>query len=523
LKGHEISSAEYKEKYGKTSLASDEYREKRSQMAAGKNNTNYGKKHTLESRKKMSTKQKGKTPWNKGKKFHNTDMQKQAAINREQRYASGEMQRTLHDYSDSMRKKVSDSVIAYANANPEKMSDRANKAIATKIARGDDIAFFRGRTHTDATKEKISTSSKLSGLKKTADSVAKAYNNAEIANCTIRDLNNRVVDLTCNSCHAMFSRTRQYLTASGKFKKNMCEVCYPRNYKTSKVEQEIADYVSGLGLTIIQNTRRVLNSKKEIDIYVPEKNLAIEVNGTYWHSQILLESNGYSKLRDSEKYKEAVEQSITMISIYDAEWIEKGDIVRSRLAGFAGKSKTIGGRKCQLREISSKEANTFLNQNHLQGSGRSNARYGLYYNNALVSVMTFSKENISRKIKGWEINRYCNKLNTTVQGGASKLFKRFCNDHSPEEVISYSDNRWGNGSVYSRLGFAPLSQTPPNYWYFQANDTKMYHRYTLRKSATDDQELTEWQNRQQQGWNRIWDCGNTKWSVRVQNTLGQSN
>jgi hypothetical protein len=125
--------------------------------------------------------------------------------------------------------------------------------------------------------------------------------------------------------------------------------------------------------------------------------------------------------------------------------------------------------------------------------------------------MTFSRENISRNLQGWEINRFCNMLGMTVAGGASKLFKAFVSDHDPVRVISYSDNRWGDGQMYQNLGFHRDGATPPNYWYHKPNDTKLYHRYSLRKNSDDDQSLTEWQNRQQQGWNRIWDCGSTRW------------
>jgi hypothetical protein len=125
--------------------------------------------------------------------------------------------------------------------------------------------------------------------------------------------------------------------------------------------------------------------------------------------------------------------------------------------------------------------------------------------------MTFSKSNISRKISGWEINRFCNKIETTVVGGASRLFKQFIKDHDPAEVISYADSRWSDGDLYKTLKFEYVKQTSPNYWYFLPNEVRRIHRYALRKPEGADREITEKELRSNQGYHRIWDCGNTKW------------
>lgn len=508
-----MTSAEYKKQYGSYSLASEEYRQQRSKQASGENNPNYGNKLSDKSKQRISENRKGSSPWNKGKRFQNTEIQKAAAQKREQRYLSGELERKTHNYTQEMREKVSVSVKKYAQNNQQEVKLRAQKALNTKRNMGYDLGFFRGKSHSDAAREKISAASKKANLQKTKESHKKAQKNAELANCTIKKFDANIVFLECNTCNHSFTRTRQYLTATKKFKKDVCEVCYPRQYKTSMVEFEIAEYLHNLGVNIVQNTRTVLPSKKEIDIYVPESAIGIEVNGVYWHSQLVLESNGHSAKKDYEKYLEATENNIKLITVYDLEWTEKQDIVKSRIAGFFGKNKRMGARQCELKEISSTVANNFLRKNHLQGSGRSNVRYGLFYSGKLVSVMTFSKENISRKINCWEINRFCNLLGCTVIGGASKMFNYFMKHYNPHRIISYSDNRWGDGALYTHLGMTKISNTPPNYWYFQANDTKLYHRYALRKTKSDNPSLTEWENRKLQNWNRVWDCGNTKWEL----------
>ena len=166
-----------------------------------------------------------------------------------------------------------------------------------------------------------------------------------------------------------------------------------------------------------------------------------------------------------------------------------------------------------VREVSSKEASIFCEQNHLMGKGRSNLRFGLYHNNTLVSLMTFTNNNLSRKlVEVWEINRFASLLDTNIIGGASKLFKYFLKHTSPATVVSYAENRWSTGGLYKQLGFKKISNGVPNYWYLQANIIKRLHRFALRKNKNDDQSLTEAENRRMQGYLRIWDCGSSKWT-----------
>ena len=145
------------------------------------------------------------------------------------------------------------------------------------------------------------------------------------------------------------------------------------------------------------------------------------------------------------------------------------------------------------------------------GNGRSNRRFWLFYKNELISVMTFTNSNLSRKLNTWELNRFASKLDYKIVGGASRLFKRFIAEVNPTTVISYSDNRWSSGNLYKTLGFSQQHNGTPSYWYFLPNALSRIHRYSLRKFPTDNQMLTERENRTQQGYSRVWDSGHAKW------------
>jgi hypothetical protein len=106
-----------------------------------------------------------------------------------------------------------------------------------------------------------------------------------------------------------------------------------------------------------------------------------------------------------------------------------------------------------------------------------------------------------------ELIRYATSKN--VRGGARKLFKYFIKNYRPEQILSYCDKRWGTGSLYEQLGFIQQQDTGVGYFYVKGYDR--IYRYALRKNENDDPNLTEYENRLNQGYKRIWDCGNTKW------------
>ena len=99
--------------------------------------------------------------------------------------------------------------------------------------------------------------------------------------------------------------------------------------------------------------------------------------------------------------------------------------------------------------------------------------------------MTFGKLKNKMNLKSkndnkYEMLRFCNKLNTSVIGGASKLFKYFTKNYNPINIISYTDRSYYNGKVYELLGFNIKNITKPNYYYIL--NRKKYNNYNFRKN-----------------------------------------
>lgn len=485
LKTHNISSAEYKEKFGP--LYSPET------IA----------KHSL------------KIPHNKGQKITDPAMLEKhrgAIARREERYAAGDLVRSKQEFTQERRQKISDKQKQFAANNPEAMKARTQKALATKITNGYDFgSAMRGKSQTSKSKE----TSRQNAFK--LNEARSNKSNIEIAE-RIEELNltlhNQITDpefnLTCNTCNTDFTFTKQYFQPA-KFKETMCPTCHPRAKPVSNKEVELYNFVTSLWSTAIQGYRPSYHSK-EIDVFIPEKRIGFEFNGLYWHSEQVLASNNQSPKKDHEKLLEFKQAGIRLVQIFEDEWDLKQDIVKDRIRSILGlNSRTIYARKCEVVELSAKEANAFCDKHHIMGGGKSKVKLGLRCAGELVSVMTFSNSNLSRKGTEWEITRFVSKSGFTVVGAAGKLFNYFVRHYNAQTVVSYSDNRWSNGNLYKAIGFALKHSGTPNYWYLKANTPGRIHRFNLRKQANEPKDKTEIELRLEQGYMRIWDSGAALW------------
>lgn len=248
----------------------------------------------------------------------------------------------------------------------------------------------------------------------------------------------------------------------------------------------------------------------ELDVYVPELKLGIEYNGLYWHS---VENKGKNYHRD--KYRFFKTQGIELVQIFENEWFDKSDIVKSILLGkLHSPSRVLYARKLGIKELSVIEYKAFCMDNHLQGYAVASAKYGAFLGEELVQVLSFSKSRFNRKIE-WECIRSCTKLNTNVVGGFERLFGHFIDCHDPTSVLSYCDNRWFTGGSYLRNGYTLSHDSGVNYYYFKTDSTKLYHRLNFRKDRLHlllekfDESLSEGENMSNNGYYRIEDAGNS--------------
>jgi hypothetical protein len=322
--------------------------------------------------------------------------------------------------------------------------------------------------------------------------------NHTILKCEVYNVRDKI-KLKCVNDHIFYRNVNNL-----QYNKS-CPLC---DNNKSKAEIELSEFLKDFNC--VANNKTIINPL-ELDIYLPNNNLAIEYDGIYWHS----EENGKDRKYHLNKTKLCEEKGIQLLHIFENEWIDKKEIVKSIILSKIGifKEKYFA-RKCNIKEIDVKTKNDFLNENHLQGKDKSSIKLGLFYENKLLSIMTFGKRKISGGESKFEMIRFCNKKNITVLGGASKLFNHFIKKYDFEEITTYADRRYSNGKFYEKIGFELSHISNPNYWYFKSGDLTLHNRINFQKHKLIDKlefyadSLTEYENMLANDYNRIWDCGN---------------
>lgn len=212
-----------------------------------------------------------------------------------------------------------------------------------------------------------------------------------------------------------------------------------------------------------RNNRVALNNGQELDLYDPTLKLAIEFNGVYWHSDACVPTDYHIN-----KSLAAEKQGIRLIHIYEYEWLDerKRPIIESLInIAIHNIPQKIYARQCSIRQITNKEAKPFNDKNHLQGHRNAQVTYGLFYNNELVQLMSFSKTKYNKNLKTdteWEIIRGCPGSNNIVVGGVGKLFKHFIKEHNPTKIFSYCDFNKFDGKSYEAIGMQFTGYTGPD-------------------------------------------------------------
>lgn len=283
---------------------------------------------------------------------------------------------------------------------------------------------------------------------------------------------------------------------------SLCTVCNPVGDNRSIKESDLYKFIQSIYDKEIIQTYRI--GKMEIDIYLPDLKIGFEFNGLYWHSNEYKEKDFH--LKKTEYFRE---KEIRLIHIWEDEWDFKRDIVKNQI-GYLLKLNTSGGifaRKCRVENIkSTKIVKDFLNKNHIQGWVNSKIKLGLYYNDELVSIMTFDHFEGRKRMSDneWNLNRFCSKIGATIPGSASKILNYFIKNFEVKRIISYADRDWSHGELYRKLGFSLVNVSNPDYKYVLGN--KRVNKSRLRKTRTGISES-------KLDIPKIWDCGKMKFEL----------
>lgn len=292
--------------------------------------------------------------------------------------------------------------------------------------------------------------------------------------------------------------------------------CLKCSHSMSKAEDEIVAFIKSKNpnIKIEQRVRNII-SPYEIDILLPDLNIAIEYNGILWHSTKF----NKNKKRHINKLNKCNEKGIKLIQIFEDEWLNKKEIVYnkiSHLCHLENKTK-VYARKCVVKEIDKITSNFFLEKNHIQGYCASSICLGCFSENNLIGVMSFKiiKEN------EWELVRFATDIKYTCCGIGGKMFNFFKTKYKPSKVKSFADRRWTineKENVYTKMGFTLSSINAPDYRYYKPNINERIHKFNFRKKILlkkygniVNDKMTESEMAATIGYFKVYDCGLLKY------------
>lgn len=288
------------------------------------------------------------------------------------------------------------------------------------------------------------------------------------------------------------------------------KICSGTSYK----EQALLEYIQSIyGGSIVANNRELLNGL-ELDIYLPDKHIAFEFNGSYWHSDIFKDKDYHqNKVLLCEKL------GVHLIHIYEYEW--DNEYTRSKLKDYIrnvinGTSHKIYARQTVVMSIDDNVLeHEFEDTNHLQGYTKSSIKLGLFHDNKLVQLMTFGKPRFDSQYD-YEVIRICTMSDTWIIGGNQKLFKYFCDNYDFHSLVSYCNIDKFVGSMYSKLGFKLDSLSTPGYVWVNLQTGDVLSRYQCQKQRLLKlnplfEGMTESQIMDTLGYFRVYNSGNKKY------------
>lgn len=191
----------------------------------------------------------------------------------------------------------------------------------------------------------------------------------------------------CSLCHIEFTTKWNYIQQGKR-----CPGCFPEGFPRSQYEDELINFLSDHKIIVEKNIKSIIHPK-ELDIFLPEHKIAIEINGLYWHSKL-------DEMYHFDKFKECLEKEIHLIQIFDDEWIHKKDVVKNFI-----KNKVLkpNEKDVCIKSINRCEANHFLFENSLEGMVEYfDLSFGMFDGTDLVSVLVGVIQNNILEIK-----RFC--------------------------------------------------------------------------------------------------------------------
>jgi predicted nucleic acid-binding Zn ribbon protein len=244
----------------------------------------------------------------------------------------------------------------------------------------------------------------------------------------------------------------KHLTCGTEFKHMLIDGCTPRCPRCkpkSRPQEAVYKICESLGCTVKENDRTVIKPY-EIDLWLPEHDIGIEINGVYWH-------------HDGTAAPALVKKSKMLpglLHFWDFEINKKLSLVQNVISTRTGKLKRkIPVSACEIQVLDQFTAESFLNKNDLAGFKAADLHVSVLYNQEIVHVASFRVKDSSISLVS-----FCSVLDTDVQGVLAELAEWTCRTYKLP-VRGRADLRFSDGSEFSNAGFKALHALDPDYFY----------------------------------------------------------
>lgn len=305
--------------------------------------------------------------------------------------------------------------------------------------------------------------------------------------------------ITCPTHGDFFQEGTSHLQGRG------CPSCAKATL--SQVEWDIISFVKAHGFTSKHGYRPDWMQGKELDIFVPELNLAIEYCGSWVHNSTKHPFGAEPKKEwyHYDKWKLCRDNGVTLLTIYDFEWFasrEKWEaVIRHKLQKA---DRRVYARKCQIVSVERAVAYQFCKDHHIESAGGAwtyqAVCLGLVHQGELIAVMVEDKGDIKRS---------CTLSGAAVIGGVSRLFKAF-----PAGTTMMTTNNTGSSGNYGTL----LAKKTTRYWWVKLGSVPLaIPRRQCQKHLLEKRfgipvgEKTERQYMEDLGYVRCYDSGLSYW------------
>jgi hypothetical protein len=258
---------------------------------------------------------------------------------------------------------------------------------------------------------------------------------------TIKSINfeDKTYTITCDYGH---DYTISYSLLKSRLKKHTipCSICNPNERHISGLQIQLLNFIQDVYKGEILKSSKSIIKPYELDIYLPQLKIAFEFNGVFWHDENHRPYNYHQYKLDLCSKK-----GIQLIYIWEDEWIEKNEIIKSKILDILQVSKKINISECQVLEIYDKsQVEEFLINNHIHGIIDSNIAIGITYHNELHSILLFNDN---------KIVRYCNKLNTCICDGLLYMFNFYLKNHYRSIIEIIIDRDDDHSTLFEKIGF----------------------------------------------------------------------